>query len=328
MYQQRHVDSVRPSYMTRRQWSIRSATLATSLFVGRADSALSAADALTDLDHHPWIDAHSHIWTPNVQKYPLAHDHTVEDLRPPFSERELLELAHRHGVGRVVLIHHHPLYGWDNSYLVDTAKQFPKTFRVVGAVDNLRRDATAQMRTLRNHFVTGIRITSSLHKERWLAGEMDSMWHTAPEIGQNICCLIDPHEIPQIEAMCRRHPSTPVVIDHFARIGVDGMIRETDVSALCRLAQHRHTTVKISAYYALGQKTPPYLDLVPMIRRLLDAFGPERLMWASDAPYQLSGEHSYEASIGLVTNQLPFLSKGDRESILAKTAERVFFAER
>jgi predicted TIM-barrel fold metal-dependent hydrolase len=63
-----------------------------------------------------------------------------------------------------------------------------------------------------------------------------------------------------------------------------------------------------------------------MIRRLLDAFGPQRLMWATDCPYQVQGGQTYEDSISLIRDRLDFLSDGDREWILRKTAERLFFA--
>ena len=83
--------------------------------------------------------------------------------------------------------------------------------------------------------------------------------------------------------------------------------------------------MKISAFYALGKKKPPHDELAPMVRRLLDAFGPKRLMWASDSPYQLQGENTYKASIAFVRDRLDFLSKTDREWLLAKTAEAVYF---
>lgn len=312
--------------LTRRRMLAATAS-ATGCIISKSAQAAPQADASApDLQQHPWIDAHSHIWTHDVEKYPLANNYTVDNLKPQFTERELLEVAHRSGVGRVVLIHHHPFYGWDNSFLVETALQYPQTFRVVGTVDNLKPQSGAQMRALHRKQVTGIRVTSSLHKEKWLDEGMDEMWRTAADTGQQMCCLINPDEIPQIDAMCGKHESTPVVIDHFARIGVDGEIRENDVATLCRLARHQHTAVKLSAYYALGQKKPPYLDLAPMIRRLLDAFGPERLMWASDSPYQLGGKHSYEASLALIRDRLDFLSPGDRAQLLAKTAERIFFS--
>ena len=58
---------------------------------------------------------------------------------------------------------------------------------------------------------------------------MDEMWRTAADTRQNICCLINPGEIGQIDAMCAKHPETPVVVDHFARVGVSSLIRDGDV---------------------------------------------------------------------------------------------------
>ena len=90
------------------------------------------------------------------------------------------------------------------------------------------------------------------------------------------------------------------------------------------MAKHANVMVKISAFYALGRKTPPYVDLVPLIRRVFDAFGPERLMWASDCPFQVV-DHTYEDSIGLIRDRLDFLSAEDKQLILRKTAEDLFF---
>ena len=74
-----------------------------------------------------------------------------------------------------------------------------------------------------------------------------------------------------------------------------------------------------------GKKQPPYLDLMPMIKRLFDAYGPDRLMWASDCPYQLSGSNTYAASIALVHDHLDFVSAEDRRKLLCTTAENTFF---
>jgi predicted TIM-barrel fold metal-dependent hydrolase len=123
-----------------------------------------------------------------------------------------------------------------------------------------------------------------------------------------MCCLLNPEDLEGVSAMCQKYPQTRVVIDHFARIGADGQVRDADVQKLCDLAKHKQAHVKISAYYALGKKQPPYLDLVPMIRRVFDAYGPERTMWASDAPYQIEGNNTYQASIDLVKQKLDFTS--------------------
>jgi hypothetical protein len=48
-------------------------------------------------------------------------------------------------------------------------------------------------------------------------------------------------------------------------------------------------------------------------------------MWASDSPYQVVPPHTYAASIALVRDRLGGLSAGDKQWLLTKTAERVYF---
>jgi predicted TIM-barrel fold metal-dependent hydrolase len=277
-----------------------------------------------------WIDAHSHIWTRDIENYPLQDGKTLKDLDPPsFTTEELIETSSKEGVSRVVLIAHNIYYRYDNSYMIDSAKKYPGKFRIVGMVDESQPKVGERMKDLLKQGVTGFRITPRVRgRDAWLKSEgMQAMWKTAADTRQAMCCLIDPDDLSDIDAMCQKHPDTPVVIDHFARIGADGEIREKDVKALCNLAKRKQVAVKISAFYALGKKQPPYLDLVPMIRSLFDAYGPKRLMWASDSPYQLVGEHTYAASIQLIRDKVDFLSDADRQWLLKKTAERVYFFE-
>jgi hypothetical protein len=51
-------------------------------------------------------------------------------------------------------------------------------------------------------------------------------------------------------------------------------------------------------------------------------------MWESDCPFQVQGEHTYQASIDLIRDRLDFLSAEDRDWLLRKTAENFFFAKR
>ena len=63
-----------------------------------------------------------------------------------------------------------------------------------------------------------------------------------------------------------------------------------------------------------------------MIRQLRDAYGAERLMWATDCPYQVQEGHTYGDSVALIRDRLDFLSEDEKASILRKTAEKVFFS--
>ena len=312
--------------ITRREFLAASAAALATISGSRA--GLTADEKKQDAGELPWIDAHSHVWSPDTARWPLANGQAKADLAPPsFTPEELLALAHPVGVGRVVLIQHHTYHGWDNTYLTDCAEMHPGVFSVVGMIDDQSPGAAAKMDALLKKRVRGFRITPWIYKEKWLSSDgMHEMWKHGAETGQAMCCLIDAKNLAEIDAMCAKYPRTKAVIDHFARIGVDGTIRDEDVAALCKLARHKLVTVKLSAYYALGKKEPPYLDLIPMIRKVLGAFGPERSMWASDAPYQVQGNNTYRGSIDLIQNRLDFLSAGDREWLLRKTAERVFFA--
>jgi len=273
------------------------------------------------------IDAHVHVWTPETERYPLAAGFRRDEMKPPsFTPEQLFEHARPCGVSRVVLIQM-SFYGFDNSYMLDSMRRFPRVFSGVAVVDDSSGDPPAQMRELAKKGVRGFRIyPRNLPVDGWLNGDgMQSMWKCGAEEGLAMCHLVNPDAVAAIDRNCAKFPDTPVVIDHFARIGVDGAIRQHDLDALCRLARHRKTHVKVSAFYALGAKKAPYLDLIPMIRRLLDAFGPERLMWATDCPYQVQEGHAYADSIALVRDRLDGLSDGDREWLLWKTAEKVYF---
>lgn len=303
----------------------RRAAIATGAAVVASAALASPSEAA--VDETPWIDAHSHIWTPDTSQFRLQPGMTPDDLAPrSFTDAELMAVARPCGVGRVVLIQHTYFHGYDNSYLIDAWRRHPDVFRVVGMVDDLRQKCGIAMKQFLKQGVTGFRIAPRKGITDWLQTDgMTDMWKTAAETRQPMCCLINPEDLPGVDAACRRHPDTPVVIDHFARIGIDGTIRESDLDKLCALAKHKHVKVKISAYYALGDKKPPHHELIPMIRRLYETFGARRLMWASDCPYQLDGANDYEPSIALIRDTIDFVSDTERRQLLKDTAEETFY---
>jgi predicted TIM-barrel fold metal-dependent hydrolase len=219
-------------------------------------------------------------------------------------------------------------YGFDNRYMLDAIREHPGVFRGVAIIDEDEPNVVATMRKLKEQGVRGFRLYGwKPPYETWLASEgMARMWKAGAELGMAMCGLVNPEALGPLDAMCEKYPETPVVIDHFGRVGVDGEIRKADLDMLCRIARHKNTNVKVSAYYALGKKAAPYTDLGPMIKRLVDAYSPQRLMWASDCPYQVQNGHKYVDSIELIRSTLDFLSESDRAWILQKTAERVYFS--
>lgn len=274
-----------------------------------------------------FIDAHSHVWTPDTSAYPLAAGFRRALMQPPsFTAEELQKEMKPVGVNRVVLIQM-SFYGYDNSYMLDCMKKYPGMFSGVAVINDAAPAPGDEMKKLKQQGVRGFRIyPKDMPVKDWLGSAgMHAMFTTGAAERLAMCCLIDVDALPALDRMCRDFPDTPVVIDHLCRIGVSGKVEPKDVEALCAMARHKNVTVKVSAFYALGKKQMPYHDLAPFIKQVFDAFGPERLMWATDCPFQVQDGHTYAASIDLIKNGLPFLSDEDKEWILRKTAEKVFF---
>jgi predicted TIM-barrel fold metal-dependent hydrolase len=290
-----------------------------------AGIALAAHSAAKDQGPN-YIDAHVHVWTPDVTTFLRPASASGPTYKPDsFTPEQLLAIARPSGVAHIVLIQM-SFYGTDNSYLLDAIKRYPDTFVGVGIVDHHSPDVRNEMIRLLSRKVNGYRIMPGSDTAGWLdAPGMQVMWQCGAEKRIAMCPLIDPNAIASVDRMCGKFPDTPVVIDHMARIGADGIIREADIRTLCGLARHKNTHVKVSAFYAFGKKQYPYTDLIPLIRALYDAYGPQRLMWASDSPFQVQKPHSYAGSIELVRDRLDFLSKEDHEWLLRKSAEKVFF---
>ncbi len=274
-----------------------------------------------------YIDAHVHVWTSDLQRYPIAPGYRPEQMQPPsFTPEELLRHARPCGVSRIVLIQM-SYYNFDNRYMLDVMKSHPGVFGGVAIVDSRAPDVAARMRELKKGGVRGFRISPGRDVAGWLDSPgMAAMWRCGAEESLAMCPLLNPDALPALDRMCAKFPETPVVIDHFARIGADGEIREADLQQLCSMARHRKTHVKLSAFYALGKKQYPYTDLLPMVRRLIDAYGPQRLMWATDCPYQVEKGHTYKGSVELLEKRLDGISKADRHWLMAGAAERVFFS--
>ncbi|WP_164100823.1 amidohydrolase family protein [Candidatus Laterigemmans baculatus] len=312
--------------LSRREFQSLALAGATALALPAASArALPAAE---EAGSPGWIDAHVHVWTPDTDRYPISSNFKVSDMQPPsFTPEQLFAHCKPQGVDRIVLIQM-SFYEFDNNYMLDTMAAHPGTFSGVGIVDSKAADVAAKIKTLASKGVRGLRIHPKPGEAaEWIRDEgMATLWKTARENGVAVCPLINPSDLPHVDAMCAKFPGTTVVVDHFARIGMTGEIDPDQLSALCRLARFPDAHVKTSAFYALGKKEPPYVDLLPMIRRLADTFGPDRLMWASDCPYQVQGEHTYAASIALIRDHADFLSSGDKQALLRNTAEKVFFA--
>jgi predicted TIM-barrel fold metal-dependent hydrolase len=323
------MNMIRPNNdLSRREFgrvSIRSAAALGSAVAW--STAAKPATAAEDTTAPGWIDAHVHVWTPDTAAFPLDKEFDESSMKPKSFTAEQL-LAHCRGVGvqRIVLIQM-SFYGLDHRYMFQEMDQHPGVFSAVALIDHQSDEVAKRMEALAERNVRGFRLHSRGDAKDWVdSPTMAKLWRKAAAADLAVCPLINPQDIVHVDALCKKHPDTTVVVDHFARLGISGQIDAQQLKQLCDLARFPNVYVKTSAFYALGKKMPPYDDLIPMIRRVLDAFGPQRLMWASDCPFQVQGVHTYEASIALIRDRIDFLSADDKQWMLKGTAEKVFFA--
>ncbi len=266
----------------------------------------------------------------------MAAGFRKEDLWfPSFSIEELIALSRSAGISRMNLIQM-TWYGTDHSYILDAIASSPSQLVGTGIVPALTDVSLASpdraMVALAKGGIYAFRIRGGSTRPplgdgpQWMDHPgFEKMFIAGAEHNLALSFLMNPEDLPELDRMCSRHPECPVIIDHFCRIGGSGEIIEVEVQALCRMARHKRVMLKIGAFYGLGAKRPPYLDMLPLIERVVRAFGPDRCMWESDAPLQAKTPHSFEAAVSVIRDHSDFLSEADKNQILVKTAEDFFF---
>ena len=110
-------------------WTRRSfthASLATVAAAGLLRPGNETAAAAEPSAADGFVDAHVHVWTPDLDRYPLAEGFTRGDMQPAsFTAAELLAAARPLGISRVVLIQM-SYYSFDNRYMLDSIAGSPQ----------------------------------------------------------------------------------------------------------------------------------------------------------------------------------------------------------
>ena len=308
------------------------------LGIAGAGLAVTARPIATRGERRPTnlIDAHVHVWSPDTSRFPLAPGFSAEDLWfPSYSAEEVRRLAAPAGVTRFNLVQM-TWYGLDHSYILSVIADDPRHFVGTGIVpavtDVALADPGRTMVELSRGGVYAFRIRGQSTRPKLDAGPrwmdypgFEKMFAAGGEHNLALSFLMAPTDLPEVDRMCRRFPQTPVILDHFCLIGRNNTFADQEIEALCKLAQRPRVMIKLGAFYGLGAKQPPYRDMLPLIRRVVEAFGPERCMWESDAPLQTRDGHTFEAAVAVIRDHADFLSAEDKQKILVGTAEKFFF---
>ncbi|HHZ93703.1 TPA: amidohydrolase [Candidatus Poribacteria bacterium] len=286
-------------------------------------------------------DAHVHVWSADTDRYPLAPGFEKSDLwLPSFTPKTYFQYSQSVGNMRLNLVQM-TWYGLDHSYILDLIADDPETFVGTGIVpaiaDVSLPNPEKTMIALAQGGIYAFRIRGG-QTARQPIGDLtqwldypgyEKMFHAGAQHNLALSFLIGTDDLPELDRMCTRFPETPVILDHVCGIRIqNGVLPESELELLCRMAKHSRVMVKLGPFQALGDGKAPYLDLLPLIRRVVDAFSPERCMWESDSggPIMMKDPaNDYPLSIALIRDQADFLSSSDKKQILIKTAEDFFF---
>lgn len=240
----------------------------------------------TPLIDPPVVDAHAHIFTPDM---PLADSAWM---RPDygFTAEDYLRVLDAHGVhfGVIAGI---SIYGQYNDYMISELRRHRRLRGTVNVDPTTDRYALERMR---DDGVVGVRLQLSRRRELPdLGGEgyrlllrriADLNWHVHLALeGPQM-----PAVLPKLEASGVR-----IVLDHFGHPDPATGLAGEGFQAVLRSVANGRTWVKLSAGYRLtwqstGTGTPdPVATRLAgeAAAKLLHEAGPERLLWGSDCPF-------------------------------------------
>ena len=227
------------------------------------------------------VDTHVHVFE---DKYALS---PARGYNPP--ESTLDDLKHLHaalGVDRVVFTQPSP-YGVDNSAIMDGAAalnaETPDRARMVVAVTmDVTQDELAAMDEAG---ARGVRLnTDNKGGMPMEFGEIPELAARIGEFGWHIEFLFPGNDIIELMPVFRSIP-IPISIGHFAYQPAAAGIQAPGFLSLLELMKEGNTWIKISGANRVSETDlPPYDDVKPMARALIDA-APDRVMWGTDWPH-------------------------------------------
>ena len=263
----------------------------------------------------PIVDSHVHVW-------PFGLVHSAQRSPEPLQATplDLLETSAGSGVGLTVMTPANVFP--DNGYVLGAAAVAPDRLRAAVGMDPRWPDAPERLRTYAMAGAIGVRITPGSLP---IVGPDDEaalliLAETAADLGLVLQWTAGLPRTGGIDLVAQRRPDLVQIVDHLG-LPPDA----TDLSALVRireLAAIPSLFVKLSGLHALSRDGYPFRDAWGWAEGVIDAFGPDRMVWASDWP--LSGEFASHRQLRDLVDELPFLDDAGRTAILSGTPRRLW----
>jgi predicted TIM-barrel fold metal-dependent hydrolase len=264
-------------------------------------------------------DCHCHVFGPRKQ-YPWAVNRLYTP--PPVYLDHYLAMLDATGLERGVLVQT-GLYGNDNRFLVDAIRAHPDRLRGIALIGESVTDR--ELRDLAESGVRGFRVNRTA-KTGLGFDVARRLAERTRELGWHVQFLLDVEDHPDLDTLLGGF-ATEVVIDHMGRPDPRRGVNAPGFQALIRLLKSGRGWAKLSAPYRTSQRPPPYDDMTPFARALVEA-APDRLVWGSDWPHVLL--ETEMPNDGDLVDQIAVWvpDEGVRRRILVENAKRLYGFER
>ncbi len=262
-------------------------------------------------------DAQVHIWAPNSPQRPWTTGNVHRET--PLEAPEVLREMDAAGVHRVVLVP--PSLDADrNDLSLDAARQYPDRFAVMGRLNPDLPDAKEQVATWKSSQPGMLGLRYSFNRPHMIAalnnGTLDWLWAAAEQAALPVMILIASDMTPAVERMAVRYPQLKITLDH---MGLTQGKYDEDAFAgyegVLGLARYQNVAIKASALACYTRDVYPYRALFPQLKRVYDAFGPQRIFWGTDLSRLPC---TYAQAISMFTEEIEWLSAADKEWIMGR----------
>lgn len=267
------------------------------------------------------VDAHCHVFGPgHVFPYHPARKYTPCDA----SKEQLFALRDHLGLSRNVIVQA-TCHGPDNRALVDALQSSDGRARGIAVVtpdigdDDLRALDEAGVRGVRFNFVK--RLVDSTPRETFR-----HMAERVAKLGWHVVVYFEAPDLPDLEDFLAQMP-TIVVVDHMGRPDVTKGADGAEFARFIKLmADNEHIWVKVSCPERLTKAGPPYDDVVPFARTLVEAF-PDRVLWGTDWPHPNMKSHMPDDGVLVDTIPRIAITKEAQQKLLVDNPMRLYWPE-
>lgn len=255
------------------------------------------------------VDAHCHVFGPGA-RFPYAPQRKYTPCDA--SRQDLFALRDHLGFARNVIVQA-TCHGDDNRALVDACRASAGRARGVATV---RRSITeTDLQRLHDDGVRGVRFNFVRRLVDFTPrDELLEIAHRIRPLGWHVVVYFEAQDLPELWDFFAVLP-TVVVVDHMGRPDVSQPVDGPGFGLFVRLLQaHENVWCKLSCPERLSiagpralpgvgaQGLPPYADVLPFARRIIQEF-PDRVLWGTDWPHPNLRDHMPDD--GLLVDLIP-----------------------